>query len=87
MTREEYEISKAIGRKRAFQEAIAPIAREVARHLSLYAPKIIIHRGGLIEQQYPPEYEKALAQYQELVDLVAHQFGLQKHAGTNDTSR
>ena len=74
MTREEWEISKAIDRQRAFNETIQPILRAAVRHLSLYVPKIIIYPDGHSVHQYPPEYEQALAQYRGMIDLVASQF-------------
>jgi hypothetical protein len=75
MTREEYEIRKIEEKRRAFFEAVAPIVKYKAHIYSIAMPTITVYPDGRTETVYPQWVMDACAKLDELIELVAKQFG------------
>ncbi len=74
MTREEYELSKAIDRQRAFQHAIQPFLDNAAKLTSYYMPTILVYPDGRVERKDHPKVTEILEQTRQFIQQIASSY-------------
>ena len=74
-TREQYELYKAVERRKAFMEAIQPVLKHKTFIVSICMPSMLIHADGTIERGPNPEWaQKLLDQCDEFIAEVARSY-------------